>query len=272
MPELNEAFDLWLLDLYHQRVHSATGQTPFARFTAKMECLRAAPKDLRDHFRIHARRRVATDRTITLNGKLYEAPIPLIGKQVLLLYHEDQPAYVEVCLNQQSYGFLTPLDLHINARVKRDKNSGTDVQASDKGSQVPGRKAMGREVMAMGYRTFFGFKKEPFQADLKLDEILQTPELMGVKERFDYAIRIGAMALVTGEIGSGKSTALRYAMGQLHPSEYATFYVTAASGSILELYRQILGELGMDSSGTSRTRMTQPDPTGRSGNWCWAKR
>jgi len=116
---------------------------------------------------------------------------------------------------------------------------------------------MGREVMAMGYGTFFGFTKEPFQADLKLDEILQTPELMGVKERFDYAIGIGAMALVTGEIGSGKSTALRYAVGQLHPSEYATFYVTAASGSILELYRQILGELGMDSSGTSRTRMTQ---------------
>ena len=111
--------------------------------------------------------------------------------------------------------------------------------------------------MAMGYRTFFGFKKEPFAADLKLDEILQTQELMGVKERFDYAIRIGAMALITGEIGSGKSTALRYAVGKLHPSEYSTFYVTASSGSILELYRQILCELGMDSSGTSRTKMTQ---------------
>jgi general secretion pathway protein A len=74
-------------------------------------------------------------------------------------------------------------------------------------------------VMAMGCRTFFGFKKEPFQADLKLGEILQTPELMGVKERFDYAIRTGAMALVTGEIGNGKSTALRYPVGQLHPSE-----------------------------------------------------
>lgn len=109
----------------------------------------------------------------------------------------------------------------------------------------------------MGYRTFFGFKKEPFAADLKLDEILQTQELMGVKERFDYAIRIGAMALITGEIGSGKSTALRYAVGKLHPSEYATFYVTASSGSILELYRQILCELGMDSPGTSRTKMTQ---------------
>jgi putative transposase len=140
LPELNEAFDLWLLELYHQRVHSATGQTPFARFTKTMECLRAAPKDLRDHFRIHARRRVATDRTITLNGKLYEAPIPLIGKQVLLLYHEDQPAYVEVWFNQQSYGFLTPLDLHINARVKRDKNSGTDVQVAEKGPRYHGGK------------------------------------------------------------------------------------------------------------------------------------
>ena len=59
-----------------------------------------------------------------------------------------------------------------------------------------------------------------------------------VKERFDYTIRIGAMALLTGEIGSGKSTALRYAIGQLHPSEYNPLYVTASSGSILELYRQ----------------------------------
>jgi general secretion pathway protein A len=107
------------------------------------------------------------------------------------------------------------------------------------------------------YRTFFGFTKEPFGSDLDLSEILQTPELIAVKERFDYALRIGAIALVTGDIGSGKSTTLRYATGQLHPSEYATFYVTASSGSILELYRQILSELGFKMAGTSRAVMTK---------------
>jgi type II secretory pathway predicted ATPase ExeA len=94
----------------------------------------------------------------------------------------------------------------------------------------------------MSYRTFFGLTREPFSSELNLHEILQAQELLAVKESFDYALRIGAMALVTGDIGSGKSTALRYAMGQLHPSEHATFYLTASSGSILELYRQILAE------------------------------
>ena len=111
--------------------------------------------------------------------------------------------------------------------------------------------------MNANYRTFFGFKKEPFGSDLDLEEILKTPELLSVKERFDHALRIGAMALVTGDIGSGKSTALRYAMGQLHPSEYNTFYITASSGSILEIYRQLLGELGFNTAGTSRAVITR---------------
>jgi type II secretory pathway predicted ATPase ExeA len=112
-------------------------------------------------------------------------------------------------------------------------------------------------MASMSYRAFFALTREPFSSDLELHEILQTPEILAVKERFDYTLRIGAMALVTGDIGSGKSTALRYAIGQLHPSEYATFYLTASSGSILELYRQILSELGLRSAGTSRANLTK---------------
>jgi len=111
--------------------------------------------------------------------------------------------------------------------------------------------------MNLNYRTFFGFKKEPYGSDLDLSDILKTSELIAVKERFDYTLRIGAMALVTGDIGSGKSTALRYAIGQLHPSEYNTLYITASSGSILELYRQLLGELGFNMAGTSKAVMTR---------------
>lgn len=140
LQELNEAFDLWLNEIYHQRKHSSTSQSPFERFTAHMECLRAAPTDLRNYFRKHARRRVAKDRTITLNGKLYEAPVGLIGKHVILLFHEGQPDRVEVRDNHKSYGFLTPLDLHINSRVKRNRDSGTDVEISDKTSRYRGGK------------------------------------------------------------------------------------------------------------------------------------
>ena len=106
------------------------------------------------------------------------------------------------------------------------------------------------------YRSFFGLKKEPFMQDLGFDEILHTDELAEVKHRFDYTLRIGGIGLVTGEIGSGKSTALRYAAGLLHPSEYQPFYVTASTGSILELYRQIVAEMGIGRSSNSKAQLT----------------
>ena len=74
--------------------------------------------------------------------------------------------------------------------------------------------------MTDAYRAFFGLKKEPFPVGIRLDDIYQTTDLGPVVERFDYAVRLGAVALLTGEIGSGKSTALRYAAAKLHPSEY----------------------------------------------------
>jgi general secretion pathway protein A len=111
--------------------------------------------------------------------------------------------------------------------------------------------------MNSAYRRFFGLTREPFGSELSLSEILETPDLLAVKERFDYAIRLGAMALVTGQIGSGKSTALRYAAGQLHPSEYLSLHITASSGSILEFYRQLLSELGIQKNATSRAILTQ---------------
>jgi len=123
LDELNGAFDLWLRQVYHQRVHSGTGKRPLDRFTSRMECLRAAPEDLKDHFRMIARRKVAKDRTLTLDGNLFEAPVKLIGHRVDLLYHKDSPKKVEVRWQQKSYGYLTPVDLNVNCRVKRDKNN-----------------------------------------------------------------------------------------------------------------------------------------------------
>lgn len=107
------------------------------------------------------------------------------------------------------------------------------------------------------YRTFFGLTTEPFRADLSHDQILKTRELNAVNKRFSYAVNLGSAGLVTGDIGSGKSTALRYAAGMLHPSEYKTVYVTATSGSILEIYRQITTELGVHQSSNSRAVMTR---------------
>jgi transposase InsO family protein len=123
LNDLNEALDAWVREVYHNREHRSTGQSPLKRFAAHSECLRAAPKDLQDHFRKQARRRVAKDRTVALAGRLYEAPIALIGKQIALLYHPHDPTHVEALYQGQSYGMLRTVDLNVNCRVQREKDN-----------------------------------------------------------------------------------------------------------------------------------------------------
>lgn len=129
--DLNESLECWLRDKYHQRKHSSTGQPPLARFAAGMQCVRCAPTDLSDHFRTVVRRRVNRDRTIVINRRLYEAPVELVGKQVEVLFHEETHETAEVRWQQKSYGLLTMVDLHVNCRVKRDKNSRVQLLSDD---------------------------------------------------------------------------------------------------------------------------------------------
>ncbi len=127
LPELNGALERYVDDDYHQKKHSATGQTPLSRFTSNMHCLRAASENLKDHFRKVALRKVSGDRTITLDGRIYEAPVALIGKRVELLYHQSDVETIEVRYKNKSYGMLRPVDLAVNYRVKRDKNNNPQI-------------------------------------------------------------------------------------------------------------------------------------------------
>jgi len=107
------------------------------------------------------------------------------------------------------------------------------------------------------YRVSFGFQKEPFSQDLRIEDMMKSAAVTGVKERFLYAVNLGAVAVITGDVGSGKSSALRFASSALHPSEYRILYVTATSGSIIELYKQICYALDMESRSSSKAVLTK---------------
>ena len=70
--------------------------------------------------------------------RLYEAPVPLIGATVTLLYHDSDPCRVEVIHNGASHGMLIPLDVHVNARVKR-LNQAVDILPADNTVETEGR-------------------------------------------------------------------------------------------------------------------------------------
>jgi hypothetical protein len=131
LEDINQAFERWLTDEYHARKHSSTGQSPISRFIDNIECIRSTPQNLRDHFRKVARRRVNKDRSVILDRILYEAPVKLIGKQVELLYHEDERDSVEIRYKNKSYGMLVQIDIHVNCRVKRDKNNNIAISSKN---------------------------------------------------------------------------------------------------------------------------------------------
>lgn len=144
LSQLNAALQCWLAQDYQQKKHRSTGQTPFERYTSQMHCLRSAPVNLKDYFRKVARRKVAKDRTVTLDGRLYEAPVALIGKRVELLYHESEPEKLEVKYQNQSYGIARPVNLAVNSRVKRDKNNNPQLHVTDPQTSYQGGKLLSK--------------------------------------------------------------------------------------------------------------------------------
>lgn len=101
------------------------------------------------------------------------------------------------------------------------------------------------------HNAYFGFKTEPFSSEISSKNLLKLPSMVSVKERFDYVMSGGTL-IITGEVGSGKSTSLRWSQGQYHPSQYLFLNITATGGSLIEFYRQLCWELDVEVKTGSR--------------------
>ena len=93
-------------------------------------------------------------------------------------------------------------------------------------------------------RHAFGFQHEPFPQDVPINDLFPIPGLKALCDRFQYALGLGAISVVTGEVGSGKSTSLRHVTSTLHPAEFRLISVIASTGTLLDLLRQICLEIG----------------------------
>jgi len=145
LEQLNERLFRWINEEYHKTVHSVIKQTPFDCYSDNLHLIRKAPDNLSDHFRKQTKRRVNKDRTVSLNGRDYEAPLGLMGKTVTLRYHDSDLLRIEVFDNEKSMGFLSPLNPQINVSVKRDhittyKTEVSKIQTSDSQIKYSGGK------------------------------------------------------------------------------------------------------------------------------------
>lgn len=83
--------------------------------------------DLDDLFLFEATRKVQTDRTVSLDGIVYEVDAALVGERVTLRYDPAAaPGHpVQVWHEAEPFGLAKPVDLYANCFVKRNRPSRT---------------------------------------------------------------------------------------------------------------------------------------------------
>src|SRR5881392_1185430 len=83
--------------------------------------------------------------------------------------------------------------------------------------------------------TFFGFKKTPFCDSPDPKQLFSSQAWDQVKARLQFLADHHGVGLLTGEVGAGKSTAVRCFTAALNPNLYKVLYLHWNSGSTLDL-------------------------------------
>jgi transposase InsO family protein len=130
LEALNRRLWGWVEGEYHHSPHRGLdGLTPLERWaqTAQQVRFPEPELDLDALFLFEAIRKVAKDRTVSLNGTLYEVDAALIGERVTLRYDPSAPSGrpIEVCHADNTRQLAKPVDAYANCFVKRHRPSWT---------------------------------------------------------------------------------------------------------------------------------------------------
>jgi transposase InsO family protein len=127
---LNRRLWTWVESEYHQTPHrSLDDHTPLERWALCADQVRVLDVnlDLDDLFLFETKRRVQRDRTVSLNGTVFEVDAALVGEKVTLRYDPAAPPArgVEVWHAGQFIARAQPLDAYANCFVRRQRPSYT---------------------------------------------------------------------------------------------------------------------------------------------------
>jgi hypothetical protein len=118
---------------YHRSIHRMLGESPldcWAKVGQKVKYPEAGI-DLDDLFLFETRRKTQKDRTVSLNGVVYEIDASLVGETVTLRYNPaDQGKLIEVCHNGRFVQQAKRVDTYANCFVKRDRPSSSLAEVS----------------------------------------------------------------------------------------------------------------------------------------------
>jgi len=95
------------------------------------------------------------------------------------------------------------------------------------------------------FKAFFNFNNTPFQRDLPPDALFLTPQLKILQDRLSYGVNNCHFLIVTGDSGSGKTTAIRHFISTLEQNRTVPFYVSEANLTPRNFYYEVLNQIGI---------------------------
>lgn len=101
------------------------------------------------------------------------------------------------------------------------------------------------------YRKYFGLARLPFDKEIGTEDLYPSAGLRELDARLRYLVELHGLGLLTGEPGTGKTTAARKVTADLHPGLHRVFYVSLSTGNVMDLYKSIAWKLGLP---TERSR------------------
>lgn len=130
LTALNRRLAAWIEGEYHHSPHRGlAGLTPLEQWGQSAEGVRFPEPglDLNDLFLFEAKRKVQKDRTVSLNGVVYEVDAALVGETVLLRFDPAAPPErpVQVCHQGRPSGLARVVQTYANCFVKRERPSRT---------------------------------------------------------------------------------------------------------------------------------------------------
>jgi type II secretory pathway predicted ATPase ExeA/transposase InsO family protein len=273
LDALNDLFAAWAGQVANRRTHAETGQTPIGRFEAAGPPRQASPDRLREAFRWPVTRRVTRTATVPLEGNAYAVDPALTGRRVELRYdprpHRGIPG-------RQARRGRDPVH-HPPARAPRrpagrppagcpdrDRLPGPGRRRARGGRRHrsqdrlhrpgpahrrrtrpgPGTGTGGTAVSAAPWAAHFGLSRTPFGKSIPARDLFARQAHAEAIARISFCVVESALGVVTGDVGAGKTVALRAAVAGLDPTRHQVIYISNPAFGTRGLYVTIVRALG----------------------------
>lgn len=97
------------------------------------------------------------------------------------------------------------------------------------------------------FESFYGMSRTPFSRDIDTDALYMPVMLEETLGRLQYAAQRQWFAVITGDCGTGKTTAIRRFAQMLDPATFRVLYLSDSKLTPRHFYKGLLEQLGCES-------------------------